>query len=195
MDFITEFINYYNPNLPKKERNLFTSNTTLKSYKKGDVIVHQGLIPNEFYILTKGVLRSFITDTKGNEHTRTIFTPISTSGSLSSLISQTPSDASYDCLTDAEILVGDFDIFRKLTEKNHEISLFYNSVLESIFIRTEKRFYELSVLNGTERYLRLKQEIPNIENLIPQYHIASYLNISAVQLSRIRKKLYSNKQQ
>jgi hypothetical protein len=51
--------------------------------------------------------------------------------------------------------------------------------------------YDLSVLNSTERYIKLKKEIPDIENLIPQYHIASYLNITPTQLSRIRREYYS----
>ncbi len=54
-----------------------------------------------------------------------------------------------------------------------------------------KRISELSSLNATERYVKLKKEIPDIDNLIQQYHIASYLNITPVQLSRIRKELYS----
>ncbi|MBL4642043.1 MAG: Crp/Fnr family transcriptional regulator, partial [Flavobacteriaceae bacterium] len=103
-------------------------------------------------------------------------------------------NAIYDCLTDAEILVGDFPAFIKSTEEHHDLALFYNRILESIFIRTEKRIYDLSVLNATERYLKLKTDIPDIENLIQQYHIASYLSITAVQLSRIRKELYSKKE-
>ncbi len=191
MDPITQFIDFHNPNLPKKQRDLFRANMKLKHHKKGDILVKKGETPHTFYILTKGLLRSFITDTNGNDHIRTIFTPISTTGSLSSLITNRASNACYDCLTETEILEGDFNVFKKLTNEHHEMSMFYNTVLESIFLRTEKRFYELSVLTSTERYLQLKQEIPNIENLIPQYHIASYLNITAVQLSRIRKKLFS----
>lgn len=64
-------------------------------------------------------------------------------------------------------------------------------MLESIFLLLESRIYDLSVLDATERYLKLKNEISNIEEFIPQYHIASYLNISPVQLSRIRKEIYS----
>ena len=73
----------------------------------------------------------------------------------------------------------------------HDLSLLHSQALERSFIRTEERIYELSVLNSTERYLKLKKDIPNIDNLITQYHIAAYLNITPVQLSRIRKKLYS----
>ena len=191
MDPITHFINSQSPDLSKHQRKLFTENLHIRHYKKNDIIVKQGETPHKFYILIKGLLRSYITDANGNDHIRTIFTPIGTSGSLSSLISKTASNASYDCLTDVEILEGDFDVFKNLTQAHHEMSIFYNTVLENIFVRTEKRFYELSVLTSIERYLQLKQEIPNIENLIPQYHIASYLNITAVQLSRIRKKLFS----
>ncbi len=191
MDFVSNFINTYSPNLSKKSRQIFESNIQLKYYKKGDVIVNAGEIPTNFYILKTGVLRSFLRDSKGKEHIKTIYIPITTSGALSSLITKKPSNAIYDCLTDAEILVGDFYEFIKYTEKHHDLALLYNRVLESIFIRTEKRIFELSVLNATERYIKLKKEIPNISNLIQQYHIASYLNITPVQLSRIRKELYS----
>jgi len=44
-------------------------------------------------------------------------------------------------------------------------------------------------LNATQRYLNLRQCIPNIDDLIPQFQIASFLNITPVQLSRVRKKL------
>ena len=194
MDFVTRFINAYSPNLSEKSRKIFESNIEVKSFKKGDIIVNQGEIPTNFYILKSGVLRSFIRDSKGNDHIRTLYIPITTSGSLSSLITKKPSDAIYDCLTDAEILVGNFPAFIKSTEEHHDLALFYNRILESIFIRTEKRIYDLSVLNATERYLELKNNIPEIENLIQQYHIASYLSITAVQLSRIRKELYSKKE-
>ena len=53
----------------------------------------------------------------------------------------------------------------------------------------ERRSLELMSLNATERYLNLRKRIPNIDELIPQFQIASFLNITPVQLSRVRKKL------
>jgi hypothetical protein len=43
------------------------------------------------------------------------------------------------------------------------------------------------------RYLHLKNQYPNIENLIKLNDIASYINVTPIQLSRIRKTLYSSK--
>lgn len=74
---------------------------------------------------------------------------------------------------------------------DNDIAVIYANVLESIFLLLEDKSYDLSALNATELYLKLKKQIPDIENLIPQYHIASYLNVSAVQLIRIRKEIYS----
>jgi len=49
----------------------------------------------------------------------------------------------------------------------------------------------LAHLDATGRYLHLKSQFPGIENLIKLNEIASYINITPIQLSRIRKKLYS----
>ena len=40
---------------------------------------------------------------------------------------------------------------------------------------------------------KLQQEFPKLDQLIPQYHIASYLGISQTQLSRIRNQIKTKK--
>lgn len=191
MNFITRFFEAYSPNISEKSKALFEKNVTLKNYKKGDVIVGEGHLAENFYLLKSGVIRSFDRDANGKEYIRTLYVPITTCGPLSSLITKKPSTSVYECLTDCEILVGDYPTFIRLTEKHHDLSQFYSRVLENVFLRTEKRVHDLTVLNSTERYIKLKNDIPNIDNLIQQYHIASFLNITPVQLSRIRKELYS----
>lgn len=158
--------------------------------KKKDKIANLGEIPTKFFILKSGVVRSYVTDEKGREFIRSLYIPSKAVGAFSALILNKPSDIIYDCLTDCELYVGDFKKFKNIASKNIEFANLYNTVLERIFIRMEKRILELSILDAKQRYLKLKKHIPEIENLIPQYHIASYLNITPVQLSRIRKDLY-----
>ncbi len=162
----------------------------IKRYKKKDKLAELAEVPTKFFILKSGIVRSYITDEKGKEFIRSLYIPLSAVGAFSALIEQKPTTIAYDCLTDCEVLVGDFNKFKFLSSKNIELSKLYNAVLERVFIRMEKRILELSLLDGKQRYLKLKEHIPQIENLIPQYHIASYLNITPVQLSRIRKDLY-----
>ena len=82
-----------------------------------------------------------------------------------------------------------FKEFLKLTKTDIHVSNLYSRVLEYAFRNFGSKIHDLSVLNSTNRYLKLRQKIPRIESLVSQYHIASYLNITPVQLSRIRKKL------
>jgi hypothetical protein len=47
----------------------------------------------------------------------------------------------------------------------------------------------MALLDAADRYLIFKEEYPGLEDLIPQYHVATYLGVSPTQLSRIRQKL------
>lgn len=175
--------------LNKESKLIFINLLSKKEFKKSEYIAKTGEVSDNFYFLTKGVVRSFITEPNGKEHTRTLFRPVSTTGSLGSLILKEPSTLNYECLTDCELYLGNFSQFKKLTKERIDFANQYNAILEGLFLKMESKIYDLSVLNATERYLKLKKEIPDIENLIAQYHIASYLNITPVQLSRIRKEI------
>lgn len=190
MDFIYKILSE-RTSLSESSKKKFIELLTLKEYPKGAVISKVGEVPTTFYLIKNGNVRSYVTTDKNKEFIRTIYVPGTTTGSFSALILQKPSRSTYDCLTCCEIYEGDFSEFKKLCKENIEIANLYNMVLEQVYLRMEKRIYELSVLDATQRYLKLKKTIPNIDNIIPQYHIASYLNITPVQLSRIRKELYS----
>ncbi|WP_397447221.1 Crp/Fnr family transcriptional regulator [Polaribacter sp. R77954] len=187
---LQQFTNKFK-DLPAKSLDAFVNLATEETFKKNDFFIKEGEVGKDFYIVKSGIVRSFYADEKGKEHTRTIFTAGKTTGALSSLVSGMPSILTYECLTDCTVYKIVYQDFMALTLKDHHILRFYNQMLEKVFLLLEARIYELAVLNATERYLKLKKEIPQIETLIPQYHIASYLNISAVQLSRIRKEIYS----
>ncbi len=159
-----------------------------KNYRIADL----GDTPTHFFVLMDGVVRSFAIDEKGKEYTRSLYVPMVATGSLSALILDKPAQVVYECLTDCSFLACDFGKYKEYASENIELANLYNAVMERVFITMEKRIYELSMLNAKERYLKLRDRIPNIENLIPQYHIASYLNVTPVQLSRIRKDLFKN---
>lgn len=164
-----------------------------KKFKKNAPLSFKNHISTKFYIVKSGILRSFITDDKGKDYIKFMYTKHSVVGAFSSLIRKKEKNVIIDCLTDCDLIEVDFAEFKNLANSNQEILQLYNNLLEVLFIKLENRFYELSTLNATELYLKFKKENPGIENLIPLYHIASYLNITPVQFSRIRKDLYKTK--
>jgi len=190
MKTLSFFINSFHK-LPLESYQKFLSITELEIKPNKTILTKTGETPTNLYILKKGIVRSFYEDEKGKQYIRSLFIPFSSTGSFGALISNKPSLLTYECLTDCELFAIDYKKLKELTLIDNDIAVMYANALESIFLIFETKIHYLSALNATERYIKLKEEIPNIENLIPQYHIAAYLNVSAVQLSRIRKKLYS----
>jgi CRP-like cAMP-binding protein len=186
MSFFRNFVfNFHNVSENSFEE--FRNLTKEKNFKKNHQLVNLGDTPVNFYILKKGIVRAYIIDENGKEHTRTIYTPVGTTGNLGALIKKQPSKLIYECLTDCEALECNYHHFCDLSAKNHDLSIFHYKVLEKVYMREEEKILDLSMLNATERYEKLKENTPGIDNLINQYHIASYLNITPVQLSRVRK--------
>ena len=162
--------------------------TKISVPKKG-FLTKVGQVPKHFYLIRSGFIRCYNVNEDGKEFIRTIFLPNTPTGSLSGLVNNKPSTLNYQALTDCVLYKVNFNDFKKLVDSDLTAAKFYYQVLEKLFLGMEERVFELSSLNATEKYLKLKKDIPDIETLMPQYQIASYLNVSAVQLSRLKKDL------
>ncbi|MBA6156644.1 Crp/Fnr family transcriptional regulator [Tenacibaculum sp. S7007] len=193
MDTINQFLSEFDP-LSSNSRNEFRQIFSLKTYKKGSVIAGYNQTKGKFFLIKEGITCSYLNDEKGKKVIRTLFLPMSVMASLKSIINQ-PNvnnvNVNFHCLTDCKILIADLDDFLNLVDKHHDISKLYIQILEKSYSELIRRITHLTTLEATERYLHLKKIAPSIENQIPQYQIASYLNITPIQLSRIRKKLSS----
>jgi CRP-like cAMP-binding protein len=56
-------------------------------------------------------------------------------------------------------------------------------------VKKELKERQLLIHSAKERYRIFLKEFPDLESRISQYQIASYLGISPVSLSRIRKEM------
>lgn len=182
------FLNSFE-NISEDTFKLLQSIATFKELKPGTQISKLDEKASNLYLLVSGIVRAYKLSELGKEYNKSFFLPISLTGSLTALIKNKPSKLIYETLTDCKVYEVNYAQFIKLSQSNVEISQLHIKVLESVFIKYETRQLELISLNATERYQKLRNDIPNIDKLIPQYQIASYLSITAVQLSRIRKKL------
>ena len=60
-------------------------------------------------------------------------------------------------------------------------------IAEYYFTYLDKRIEHLYTLTPFERYDLMNQIFPNIHNRVPQHMVASYLGITPIHLSRIKK--------
>ena len=96
-------------------------------------------------------------------------------------------------LTDCVIYRCDYKSLTSLYDECPDLERFARKIAEYYFLEKEKKEIEIVLLDASQRYILFKKEYPTLEQLITQFHIASYLGVSATQLSRIRKQFASPK--
>lgn len=159
--------------------------------KKDDYFAKVGEYSNKIGFLKEGVVRAFFLNNEAKEYNKQFFVGPSIIGAYSSLLTKKPNKIAQQALTDCDILVGPFDEIERLYRKHHSLETLGRKIAEFYFLEKEEKEIEMALLDADKRYLIMRKKFPTIETIIPQYHIASYLGISATQLSRIRRKLKS----
>ncbi|RBW63175.1 Crp/Fnr family transcriptional regulator [Tenacibaculum sp. E3R01] len=188
MNKLKEYINnisYLNENVFRELEKCFTP---LQLQKK-DFFVREGEYARKIGFLQEGIVRAFFFNEKGKEYNKQFFIGPSIIGAYTSLLLKQPNTIAQQALTDCKILVADYERIEGLYNDFHEIERLGRKIAELYFLEKEKKEIEMALLDADKRYLILRKEFPSLEALIPQYYIASYLGISATQLSRIRKKI------
>ncbi len=180
-------------NLSPQTLSLLLPYTTEIVLKKHEYFVKEGEVSREVGILVQGIVRSFFLTNEGNEYNKNLFAAPDIIGSYVSLITGEPNRLPQQALTDCIVLKIPFSIIEKLSENSIEIERLRRKIAEHFFVLKEKRELEIAILQAEERYVIFREEFKGVEDLIPQYHIASYLGISATQLSRIRNKMSRRK--
>lgn len=161
----------------------------LKVYKAGTIIEDFGEVPTNLYVLNKGIVRSYVELKNGKEITKAIYMPTIIFGSFFSLLEKSASEYVFEAMMDTEIYCIDYSKYKAIYQENIDVFYFHAKFLEFLLCENDKMHTELLSMDAKERYLKFREVIPNVDDLLPQYQIANYLNITAVQLSRIRSKL------
>ena len=175
------------------ENNSFTEledKIQIKRFSKGEILQYQGDKLTNAYFVKSGLLRSYIIDKKGKEHTF-MFAPegwiISDIGSQ---FTDETSDLMIEVLENSEVEVFSTHFFSDIFHLYPEFSQDSAFVLMKRVATLQKRVIMLMSATAAERYEHFLQTYPNIVQRVPQKMIASYLGITPEALSTIRGNLF-----
>src|SRR5262249_51493133 len=87
------------------------------------------------------------------------------------------------------LLIAQYADFTDLFDQHPVFDRLGRILVEQQLIRKELRARSLLEQDATQRYLNFVRQESHLVQRVPQYHIASYLGITAVSLSRIRGSL------
>ncbi|WFO16197.1 Crp/Fnr family transcriptional regulator [Cellulophaga baltica 4] len=169
---------------------LIESILTFQKLEKDEILLRNGQIAKNIHFICVGALRAFVTDYNGNIYNKNIFLETDFAGSTVSYLLNTASNFTLEALEKTILINLNYKKYRQLIEENIDLKNFYISYLENNWvIEKEQREVSLVMENATERYIKLLQKHPNIDQRIQKLHIASHLGITPTQLSRIRKNI------
>lgn len=157
-----------------------------KELGKNEVFLPAGKVARRLEFIEKGISRAYYVNDKGAEYNKHFFIGPCFTGGYASLISGQANQIVQETMSKCTMWTTDYQKFQALYPRFHDLETVARKIAESIFVQKEQREVELVTLNANERYKLFQKQYPQLEQLIPQYHIASYLGVTPTQLSRIR---------
>lgn len=173
--------------LDDREKKIFISLLPEKTFARKSVILSPGEHCKNQYFVIKGVLRIFYLDNAGVEHNAKFAPENWWAFDIESFFESTPAYYGIDCLEDTTVLTLTQEDHAKLLREVPAFERFYRLMLQQSFVALQHRMTQSLSLTAEERYLQFQKKYPGLESRIPQKHIASYLGITPVFLSMLRK--------
>lgn len=164
------------------------SHLAFARYEPGDHLVRCGEHSDTMFLLESGLVRLYYSTPEGRERNKAFYREGQTTGPVSAAINRSPAPFSIECLEPTEAIGFRFRDLLDATECNPDVSRLYRDMLSQAFIRNEQREAVLLTANAEQRYLWLLEHEPELIGRVPQFHLASYLGMDAVSLSRLKAK-------
>ena len=176
------------PFLLKEDAEKFLSICEFKQLKNKEIIVRENTKSRKAFFIIKGTLRSYLVNDKGIEKNIFLRPRHTVMASPNGIFENNPAKYTIETIGNSELLVFNFKSFEELAFKNANILKFYifafKEIIQTMVYRVESMINRMP----EQRYEDLLQKSPQFFKTVYHKDIASYLGITPVSLSRIRKR-------
>lgn len=167
------------------ELQLLTNAMERVTYSKNHLIINAQKIERYIYIIEKGIARAY-SDTDKQQTTFWFGEETDFILSFNSYINQQPGYENIDLLEDSILHRIANSTLQELFTNHINLANWGRKLAELELIKTEKRLINKQFKTATERYQDLVTQTPSLIKRVQLGHIASYLGVTQVTLSRIR---------
>lgn len=170
------------------EKAIIESAFTVRQVPKKFKLAEEGKIARELFFINKGLVRLYYTK-DGEEITGYIFKEHLFASSYDSFLRQTPSIQTLEALEDCDLLVISFTTLQELYDALPKMNILARKVAEQRFINGQAILSSFILDSPEERYRKFEAQHGDLLLRVPHHIIASYLGITPVSMSRIRKRM------
>ncbi|WP_157976520.1 Crp/Fnr family transcriptional regulator [Parahaliea mediterranea] len=160
-----------------------------RSLARDEYLLRAGEQHHFLCFIDSGLLRLFYVSPEGKERNKAFYTDNHLVGPVSAAISDGPAPFSIQALEASNVLLLPYQPFVAASATHPAVAQLNIRLLSNAFVRNEQREAMLLTCNAEQRYRWLLAQEPELPERLPQHHIASYLGVDAVSLSRLKRKL------
>ncbi|MFC0877135.1 Crp/Fnr family transcriptional regulator [Saccharicrinis sp. FJH2] len=156
--------------------------------KKGEYFIKEGQLKKELGLIIKGCMLCYY-NKDGEQVIDEFSLDYEFITDYFSYLTNTPAVKNVKCIEDTDLLVLPFDQLNSEYGNNPDFEKVGRIMAEGLFINTQEKAKSMMIDDAETRYLKLISKRSDLVQRVPQYLIASYLNVKPETLSRIRKKI------
>lgn len=164
------------------------SKFTREIFGKKEYLLQEGQVCRKYYFILNGLVRSFYIDGKGNEKITQFALENWWLTNMESFIKKTPSSVTIQAIEKTTALSIDREELHALFDHHPKLERFFRIITENMLIAIQRRNDVYLQLKSKDRYYDFVTSFPSFTQRVPQYMIASYLEITPEYLSELRKK-------
>jgi CRP-like cAMP-binding protein len=154
--------------------------------KKKQFVIQPGFVAKQRIYVLKGAFRSYIIDDKGIDHTIQFAIEDWWISDYNSYIYQTPATQFVVALEDSVVMQIDYRREQELKASSHQLETLFRMMAEKSAAFYARRITSNLTQNAEQRYSEFVLKFPKVALRLPQYALASYLNMTREFLSKIR---------
>ncbi len=158
-----------------------------RTFKKKELLSENYKIIDEVYFIEKGIIRVKIYDLNSTEHTIHFAIENQFIADYRAFLTREKSRYQLEALEQTEVIVLSKEAIEWGYQSLEEGEKLGRLIAEFYFTYLDTRIEHLYTLSPMERYELMNQIFPNIHNRVPQHMIASYLGITPIHLSRLKR--------
>lgn len=185
--YLRSLANFSDDDADKLKRNIIT-----RRIQRGESYLRAGQSSERFACVVSGLFRFYYCDKEGKGYTAWFAGKGSFLPSYAAVSLGMASRYTIEALEDSVLGEFPFAVLRELEESSPAARAITRHYLLQALMAKEKREAALILDDAETRYKEFLTDFAPLEKRLKLHHIASYLGISPVSLSRIRKKITRN---
>lgn len=183
--FITKYVDFTATELVDLNKKC-----TKVEFAKGDIIIKAGEVQENIYFITKGIIRNYVENSKGEikiYNFRSEYMTV-TGYALYNYEENLKALVNVECLEDCIMIEMPITVINYVINNMKLGDRLGRFMAEAHVVQMLHYVLQRDTKTIIERLDSIDKSFPNIHQRVPQYMIASYLGITPVHLSNLKKR-------